>query len=283
LFDYLSQHPNIFCPANKEPNYFAADFPALMGPATLEDYLQLFAPADASHTAIGEASVLYFYSRVAVAEIRRRYPDAKLIIMIRNPVDMVYSFHSQMVTTVNEEELDFERAWALQDERLEGRHIAEKCVVPEFLQYRDIGRLSRYIRPMLELFPPEQLRLIVFDDLKAEPRKVFDETLDYLGLPPHSDINFRIVNANRVQKSRAVAGVVERPLQPGLARFISVAKSALGVKKVSFRQIVGKWNTHNQQRPPLSPEFRRELVEYFSSEVAELEKLTGRDLQHWLA
>jgi hypothetical protein len=186
------------------------------------------------------------------------------------------------VTTVNEEVLDFERAWALQDERLAGRHIAKKCVVPEFLQYRDIGGLSQYIRQVLEQFPPEQVRMIIFDDMQADPRKVFDETLDYLGLPPHSDVNFRVVNANRVQKSRAVAGVVERPFKPGLARFISVAKSMFGLKKVSFRQMIGGWNTSKQPRPPLSPAFRQELLEYFRSEVAELEKLTGRDLQKWL-
>ena len=156
-------------------------------------------------------------------------------------------------------------------------------MVPEFLQYRDIGRLSQYIKPVLELFPPEQVKLIVFDDMKADPRKVFDATLDYLGLPPHSDVNFRVVNANRVQKSRAVAGVVERPFKPGLARFISGAKTALGIKGVSFRRLIGGWNTAKQPRPPLSPEFRRELTRYFSSEVAELEKLSGKDLQHWLA
>lgn len=281
LFDYLSQHPNTWCPLEKEPNYLAFDYPALQGPKTEADYLALFAAADEQHTARGEASVLYFFSRVAISEIHKRYPDARLIINIRNPAEMVYSFHSQLLNTVNEDEPDFEKAWHLQDERLQGRSIPRKCLVPEFLQYRDIGRLSINIRRVLDVFPREQVKIVIFDDMKNDPQRVFDDVTDYLGLPRFSDVDFRVVNPNRIQKSQVVAGVTERPLQPGAHRFFSRLKKMLGLQGVGFRKLLSGLNTRQAPRKPLRPEFAAELRAHFADEVRELESLTGRDLSGW--
>jgi hypothetical protein len=281
LFDYLSQHPNTCCPLNKEPNFFATDFPELRGPKTDADYLALFAGASPDETAIGEASVLYFFSTTAVPEIRRRYPAARIIIMLRNPTDMVYSFHSQMLNTVNENEPDFVKAWGLQDARLAGRSIADKCLVPAFLQYRDIGRLSQFIQPVLAAFPAEQVKLIVFDDMKVNPQGVFDEVTDFLDLPRFSGVNFRVVNANRVQRSSAVAGLTERPVNARLRRAATRAKQLLGMEAFAVRKWLAGLNTREAPRPKLAPEFRRELLAFFAEEVTELERLTGRDLSGW--
>ena len=281
LFDYLAQHPNTWCPADKEPNFLAFDYPALQGPRTEENYLKLFADASAEHTAVGEASILYFFSKVAIEEIRKRYPAAKLIIMIRNPVEMVYSFHSQLMSTANEDVTDFEQAWQLQDERREGRHIPSRCLVPEFLQYRDIGRMSRGIRRVLDVFPQEQVRIIVFDDMKADPQGVFDEVTDYLELPRFAGVDFRVVNANKVQKSQLVTGVTTRPLRPGMQDVVRRLKKALGLQNFSFRAVLNRLNSKEAPRRQLPPEFRRELRDYFAAEVRELEALTGRDLSHW--
>lgn len=281
LFDYLSQHPQTCCPLNKEPNYFASDFPALQGPKTDAEYLELFAGASATETAVGEASVLYFFSKTAVPEIRRRYPAARIIMMIRNPTDMVYSFHSQLLNTVNEDEPDFVKAWRLQDERRAGRKISEHCLVPEFLQYREIGRLSQFIKPVLALFPAEQVKLIVFDDMKADPQTVFDDVTDFLGLERYSGVNFRVVNANRVQRSRVVAELTERPVAAPLRRAAGRVKQLLGLEHVAVRKWLAGLNSREAPRPQLPPEFRRELQAFFAAEVAELEQLTGRDLAAW--
>jgi hypothetical protein len=277
----LSQHPNTWCPVEKEPNYFSSDFPVLQGPKTYADYLQLFADAGPEHTALGEASVLYLFSDTAVAEIRRRYPDARLIIMIRNPVDMVYSFHSQMMITLNEDVSDFAKAWRLQDARLSGQKIPPSCLVPQFLQYRDIGRLSRFIRPIMDLCPAEQLKLIVFDDMKENPQQVFDEVTDYLQLPRYSDVNFRVVNANRKHASKALASLTDRGPSKFVRQASATMKRVLGLQGVSLRRYLAQLNTRTAPRERLSPELRSELVAYFSEEISELERITGRNLEHW--
>lgn len=281
LFDYLAQHPNVWCPLNKEPSFFCSDFPQLQGPKIYDDYLQLFASAGDQHIAIGEASVVYFYSNVAVTEIRRRYPDARLIVMIRNPVDMVTSFHSQLCITLNEDEPDFYRAWQLQDARAKGLHIPKHCVAPDFLQYRKVARLSRFIEPILNVFPPDQVRTIVLDDMQADPLRVFNEITDYLDLPRFSEINFRVVNANRTHASKLLATLTERPGNLPWLRVLRKIKKAVGLNHLGFRRALARFNTRTLPRAALAPEFRKELVEYFASEVTALEQLTGRDFSHW--
>jgi hypothetical protein len=111
-----------------------------------DDYLTLFADAPDETLAIGEGSVFYAYSKVAVANIHAFNPTARLIMMVRNPADMVYSLHGQYVFNNFdcESESDFEKAWRLQDRRLEKKAMPARLSATtdrssELLQYRFIG------------------------------------------------------------------------------------------------------------------------------------------------
>ncbi|NLF38083.1 sulfotransferase, partial [bacterium] len=87
LHAYLGRHPSIFVPARKEPHFFGSD---IVSPAFVRDrdaYLSLFAGAT-TEARVGEASIWYLYSKRAAREIKEFNPDARIIIMLRNPVDM---------------------------------------------------------------------------------------------------------------------------------------------------------------------------------------------------
>jgi len=281
LFDYLFQHPNVFCSDPKEPNYFATDFPSVQGPDHDAAYLDLFKDATETHQARGEASVVYMYSHAAIAAIRTRYPDARLIIMVRNPVDMVYSYHSQMLNTANESVTDFETAWRLQEARASGQSIPRQCLEPAFLQYAKMARFSQHIGAVLEHFSAQQVHIILFDDLKADPQAVFNGVTDHLGVPRCADIDFRVVNANRVQRSNVLAGMTERPAPKTIRRVLGPLKRALGLESFGLRNWLAQINMREAPRAPLAPEFRRELQVFFADEVSALEQLTGRDLSAW--
>src|SRR3954468_1950993 len=95
LNDYLRQHPRIFIPERKELHYFGSDLTFLKTQRpTREEYLAHFAAAQPQQIA-GEASVWYLYSQLAAREIHDFCREAKFIIMLRNPVDMMHSLHSQ--------------------------------------------------------------------------------------------------------------------------------------------------------------------------------------------
>jgi hypothetical protein len=97
LYEYLQPHPRIFLSRIKEPHYFARDLGSYPRIKTAQEYAGIFAESTSEHLALGEASVYYLRSAVAIPLIREFNPAARLIAMFRNPVDMVYSLHSQLL------------------------------------------------------------------------------------------------------------------------------------------------------------------------------------------
>jgi len=86
LFNYLAAHPAVFLPERKEPGYFCTDLRTYGEVATLTEYEALFSPA-LPHALTGEASVLYLYSKVAIGQIMAHNVNAKIIAMLRNPIE----------------------------------------------------------------------------------------------------------------------------------------------------------------------------------------------------
>src|SRR5919106_4688265 len=93
LASYLDAHPQIFMSPVKEPKYFFFDAPELRVIDRLESYQRLFARAEPDQLC-GEASTAYLFSKAAVPAILEANPAAKIIAMVRNPLEMVVSYHS---------------------------------------------------------------------------------------------------------------------------------------------------------------------------------------------
>jgi hypothetical protein len=281
LFQYLCMHPSVYSPRIKEPNYFCEDFPALRGPRTELDYLALYADAIATDQCVGDASVVYMYSSVALQKIYDFNPAAKIIFMLRNPVDMVYSLHSQYLYTLNEDESDFAKAWELQSERLAGRHLPRKCLEPAVLQYETMGRMSVGLHLARTIFPEDQMKILMLDDIKDLPQQTFDSVVSFLGLPPFILREFPVVNANKTNKSKLVAGLTQRGLPGFIRRPARALKRVLGFGEVSVSAKLDALNKTQQKRPPLAADMRQHLGRVFAAEITELEGLTGRNLDHW--
>ncbi len=121
LYEMLKRHPQIFMPDLKEPRFFAGDLPARLEPptarrlpATLEEYLALFADARPDQRA-GEASPSYLRSHAAAGAIARLAPDARIIAILREPASFVRSMHLQLVQSHVETERDLAKALAAED------------------------------------------------------------------------------------------------------------------------------------------------------------------------
>ena len=280
LHHYLRPHPNVFMPRVKEPHYFATDLGSYRNIKTMEDYTRMFASSTEAHLRVGEASVYYLRSSVAIPGIRAFNPEAKIIAMFRNPVDMVHALHSQLLQWSEETVADFEMAWRLQDRRRQGLDLPT-CRSPLLIQYAEVAQFGTQTRRLLELFPRDQVKLILFDDLTASPQKVYDEVIQFLGIPHDHRTHFPRVNENRRVRVLWLKHLIRRP--PSLLRQTYFGlKRTIGAKPLHSlkREIVAR-NTLREPRPPLPPAFREELVESFRGEVALLSELMGRDLSHW--
>jgi hypothetical protein len=269
-------------PERKEPHFFAkdlGDYPLIKSP---EAYAALFADATDRHRRIGEASVYYLRSSTAIPRILDFDPNAKLIAMLRNPVDIVHALHTQLLYVGEETVQDFETAWRLQGRRSRGLDLPPRCRDAFLFQYAQFGHLGSQIRTLLSLFPRAQVRLILFEDFTASPQRVYEEVLRFLDLPQDGRTEFSPVNESKRARITWVKDFLRKP-PPGLRTALRTFKQAIGGDRLGrLKGGLVQLNTIKERRTPLRPAFRGELVETYRDEIALLSRLLSRDLTHWV-
>ncbi|HEX6434947.1 MAG TPA: sulfotransferase [Gemmatimonadales bacterium] len=282
LYEYLRPHPRIFMPEVKEPHFFARDLGPYPRIKTPEEYAELFAKATELHLRVGEASVYYLRSSVAIANIRAFNPDAKIIAMFRNPIDMVYSLHAQLVYVSEEDETDFETAWHLQERRRQGLDLPPRIRSPLLVQYAEIGMFGAQTQRLLASFPRSQVKLILYDDFAADPQQVYDEVIRFLDLPHDGRTDFPRVNESKRTRLDWLRKLSRKP-PPTLRQAFRSLKDIVGSERVSsVKKKIVALNTVRERRAPLSPELRAELRETFRDDQELFARLVNRDLSHWV-
>ena len=283
MVHYLGTCPDIFM-ARKEMHHFGSDL--RFGPQfyrrNLEEYLAEFEARKGQHCA-GEGSVWYLYSRQAAAEIKAFNPDARIIIMLRDPVEMLYSMYHTFRWDGNEHLPTFEEALAAQDERSAGRLLNRRTYFAQGLVYRDIVRFAEQVQRYFEVFGRDRVKVVIFDDFSADVPATYRQILDFLGADSANVRNdFRAVNTNKFVRSTALRTVMADPIVRSTVLAIRplVPRAVFNaLQKVDAR--IRKFNSRAGKRPALSPETRRQLQREFAPEVERLSTLLGRDLTHW--
>jgi hypothetical protein len=274
---YLAGHPQVFMSAVKEPHYYATDLPGLRYATEHAEYLKLFSAARPDQTHRGEASVYYLYSETAVPNLLRDEPEARLIVMLRNPVELAPALHAEHGVWLVEDVPDFATAWRLQPARARGEQIPSHCLDPRVLQYADVASLGTQMERLLKVVDRRQLQIILFDDFAANTAQAFAETVSFLGLPEQARSEFPRVNSSSRYRWSWMQWLTHRQRFPAWFR---IWGRKIGLHKV--HDWLHAVNTYAAPRPALSAEMRRELVECFRPEVEKLGDLLQRDLGHWL-
>lgn len=281
LFDYLGQHPDVFTTDPKEPHFFA--FPGerlgFTGPGDEETinskavtdhdtYRALYRGADGAR-AVGEGSVSYLYYPDAAENIWRWSPDARLICILRNPVDRAYSAFQYTRSRMFEPLSDFREALRREEERIAAgwHHI---------WHYRRMGYYSAQLRHFYRVFDASQIRVHRFEEFSRDPDSVIRNCYEFLGV----DGSFR----PRKNPSTVPSG---EPRHVAVQRFLvgsSPLKTAL--KRVLpgdvRRWVSGRARKVNLSKAPADADVRRELLEAYREDIRDLEDLTGRPFSDWL-
>lgn len=280
LYAYLKQHPQVFMPA-KELYYFGSDFTFQYPRAQLSYYLSLFKPATPGQLC-GEASVWYLYSKNAAKEIKQFNPDAKIIIMLRNPIQMLYSLHSQQVYEGNENIPVFEQALLAEPLRRQGKLIPPLIGCPyEGLYYSDVANYAPQVARYIAEFGADNVLIIIYDDFAANAAHVYEQTLHFLGIDPTFTVTPRRINPNKTARFAWLRNLLKfRP--PWLVR---VVKVLLPSKKLRTALQNKLWsvNTQYQPRPPMNPNTLAFLQTAFKPKIAALSQLLNQNLSHWAA
>ncbi len=278
MYDYLRQHPDVFMPFIKEPLFFGSDLTSRYGPMTEEEYRALFddAPIGALK---GEASAWYLYSACAAEEIHAAIPGARIVVMLRNPIDVMHAQHSQLLFNRQETLRDFGDALAAEPERAAGRRLPPGPIRPENLLYRRMVRFSEQLDRYLSVFGRDRVHVIIFDDFRDDTAGVYRRLLEFLGVDPGVPVDLGPRNENK----RVRAGWFQRliwnppllrPLIPRLRRYAIVHRA---------RDALLRLNSTRVPRDGVDPELRARLADELRPEVARLSEMVDRDLTHWVS
>ncbi|MEJ7751317.1 MAG: sulfotransferase [Candidatus Limnocylindrales bacterium] len=277
MHEHLRVHPRIFMPELKEPSYFCTDLdsgtPAdgLIFTRDLDAYLALFRPARDGQIA-GEASPFYLYSTDAAERIAAFRPDARIIIMLRDPADMIRYLHARRYFVGSEDIERFEDALAAEPARKRGERLPPDAWNVKGLYYREVGRYAGQVGRYFALFPSERIKVIIFEEFRSDPSGTYSDVLRFLGVEPHQDLPSQQVNPSLGVRSPRLHRLLLTPiLRKGFRRIAS-----LRLRKVA-RSLIERVNA-TPQRPPFDPALRVQLQAEFRTDVERLEGLIGRNV-----
>ena len=280
LAAYLAEHPNICFSTIKEPFFFCSDFPKRRVIKEWADYRSLFVRAEQTEV-LGEGTVCYIYSEAALSNIAAHNPRAKLIVVVRNPVDLIYSLHSNQLRALDENATSMEEAWRLQDSRKNGRRIPRSCREPFFLQYKEVASQGKYLRSALRHFSREQILVLRFKDLRENPLEIFSKVLDFLEIETGFIPTIGVHNPNMAFK-QGLSGLAGRGLMyfARSPRLLDL-KHRMGVRGLGMEKVVKKQFMTKSERPAVEETFRKELYDEMKEDIDLLRKISFLDLDHW--
>ncbi len=277
----LARHPSLYLSAVKEPKFFLTDGPPPTqgGPGDVQtyrehvwrrdDYEALFDPAPA-RALRGESTPFYLYRPDAQRRIRALIPDARLIVILRDPVERAHSNWTHLWSAGLDPVGDFVQACAEERDRIAAGWA-------DFWHYTALGRYGEQLEHLYTAFPQEQVLVFRYRALVESPAQVLDRICAFLGVPQgivtevprenvtaHPQLSFRHRAVSRaVRLSTALSGAL-----PGTATVTGALERAL--------------QRDSPPRQPLTWEQRRALLPRFEADIRLLEIITGEDFGDWL-
>ncbi|GAA3819355.1 hypothetical protein GCM10022226_44840 [Sphaerisporangium flaviroseum] len=279
----LARHPSLYMSAVKEPKFFLTDGPppARGGPGDAQtfrehiwrraDYEALFDPAPPG-ALTGESTPFYLYDRTAQRRVHALIPDAKLIVILRDPVERAHSNWTHLWSAGLEPIDDVVRACAEEERRVAAGWSA-------FWHYVGLGRYGEQLEHLYGLFPRDNVLVFRYRDLVDDPVATLDRICAFLGVEQglipevprenvtaHPDPTRRHQALSRVLRAGATLG---RHLPGALAvRMVEPLERAL--------------QDRGRPRRPLSWDERQALIPRFQDDIALLERVTGKEFGDWL-
>lgn len=246
-------------------------------PRDEDKYLSLFADAD-GQKCLGEASTRYLRSQVAPALIREFQPEARIVIMLRDPISLLHALHNERVANSSEDIVDFAEALAADTDRREGRRLPPGGTAAASV-YRDVVRFGSDLRRWLGVFGAERVHVVLLDDLVARPPETFAKLLEFLEV----DATYRpdSFEARNTSHRRGLAGRMIRRsglaalLRGGLSRVIGANAS----HRLAGRAKRSRVFLRPSARSPIPTDLRTQLQAELASEVDLLGQLLDRDVR----
>ncbi len=287
LHSALVGHPELHLSDIKEPKFFLCDGapPGRLGqrgPGDAHsarewvwreaDYLRLFAGAPPGVRA-GESTPFYLYDLAAQRRIAGTVPDARLIAVIRDPVDRAYSNWTHLWSDGLEPVSDFTEALAREDARVAAGYAP-------FWHYTRLGRYGEQLRHLYELFPREQVLVLRYRQLAEEPDRTIATVCDFLGVRQHPAARSKPDNVHPYVAPGPRAAVLGAAIRTGAALGSFAPPQVWRRVEAPLRSALHRGG---RRRPTLSVEQRRAALAGFLDDIALLEDVLGQSFDDWRA
>lgn len=277
LWYYLKQHPDLYLVSDakyKELGYFASDH----GLDEVEKYASFFKSARTNQL-IGEVCNSYLSDETSAREIKEELPNAKIIIILREPVSRAKSLYKWMYQEGYESIASFEEALKAENSRKKNPDFAKNNPHGNYRNYlyTDTGLYYSQVKRYLDVFCKENCFICLFDDLKAEPHDLMINMFEFLGVNRDVDINFEQQN---------ISGSVRFPglqnfLRNSVPRMRDRLRLPKGILSKPINYILKKNKTSKKKEIELSKESLQGLQAYFEDDIAKTAELIKRDLTSW--
>lgn len=273
LFHYLSQHPSIYTPFAKEPGYFSALRTYAQSP---EKYASLFEQAGQNQK-VGEASTAYLTSPDSALRIASAVPEARIIVMLRNPADRAFSHYRWMTREGWEYAPSFQEALRLEQKRRVGNPAFVRDN-PEYyynyLYFRS-GLYCQYIERYLDAFPADQIHFMLFEEFVQSPVDHAQAVYRFLGVDDTFQPKIKVHNKGRDVWSPRFQYFIRQKLRPAMNTVSFPSRVRICSNLMAFNKAAEK-NTI-----PLT--LRKALLNRYEENIRETEELVGLPLSEtWL-
>lgn len=276
MYEYLRAHPEVFFPERKEPHHFGRD---IRSPRFVDDraeYLRLYARGGAAPVR-GDASVWYLRSRHAAEEIATFAPGARIVVMLRDPVELARSLHEHNLAIGIEDEPDLGRALDLGGARASHRRLGRPAI-PEFLDYLPVGRFADQLERFQRRFPPEQLHVVMYEEFADDVPGTYRRLLEWLAIDPGFQPRFERVNAARRSRNATLSRLLHAP-PPELQRVLRGVVPVAIRRRVwhdGLRRALTRANTTARTARGVAPELRERLRAEYADDVRRTAALLHR-------
>ncbi len=286
LSSYLREHPLVCFSKPKETNFLVtAEEDAPIELQKAQFLSTFFAPASGEKQLLGEGSVTTLYSVPALKRALACFPTAKFIVMLRNPLELLQSYHGRMLYLRQESEDSFEAAWDLQEARAAGKCIPKGCFDPRLLQYREVAKLGYHTAQLFDVVGRERCLPILFEDFTSDTAGVYRQTLAFLGLPDDGRDQFKRKNQQRRFKRGFLQDLYAGTMFGRFGNLIMLAPPQLNrLARLArpLRKRIKHRNSVDVTSVPFDRALARRLQSVFRDDVSHLSQVLHRDLSHWL-
>lgn len=278
LYYYLLQHPQIYIPPEKELYFFVSDawkpidkndvLGLHIDQADLDAYLQKFDNRQ-QRPISGDATTWYLYHPAAAARIHHYFPEAKMMALLRNPIERAYSHYQYNRQKGREPLSSFEEA-------IEQETNRQAQGWKDNYHYIQMGYYFQQIQRYLKYFKPEQLRFYLYEDIQNRPKWLVQDIFNFLNLPTSPvDVSQRINVSGEAKLSWLSKSLQKiRPIKDFFRARIQPAQW------LKLRSQYESWQFNKTKK--ISNETKLKLINQYAEDIQNLQTYLQVDLSHWL-